>query len=275
MPKPIKLTKRLIDEMCEEFRVEISKIKMFDGKVNYNKHLTYKNKDDKATVLFSPTAYAKMLHLIMEWESEIAWHGVGERMKDSTFLISDILVYPQTVSGATVEMDTDEYAKWIIENIEDERFNNIIMQGHSHVNMGTSASTVDITHQEEILEQLTSDMYYIFMIWNKKLEKNIKIFDLANNTLYENEDIICNIDAHEGDIDNFIKDAKAQVQKKSYNTSMQNGKNAGYYYYGDNKSSEPSGSKDTKKKEKVEVGSGWERRGLLLQDEAAYDFYRT
>ena len=39
--------------------------------------------------------------------------------------------------------------------------------GHSHVNMGTSPSSVDLNHQEEILRMLGDNDFYIFMIWNK------------------------------------------------------------------------------------------------------------
>ena len=159
MSKPIKLTPELKQQAVAEFAKTLAEMKMSDGKVSYSKNFTYKN-EEKAKILFTPTAYAKMVSLLMAFDSEIAWHGVGERMDEKTFVISDILVYPQTVTGTTVDMDTEKYALWLMENDEDDRFNHIIMQGHSHVKMQTSPSSVDKTHQEEILEQLTDDMYY-------------------------------------------------------------------------------------------------------------------
>lgn len=113
--------------------------------------------EQKATVFFTPDAWAKMVTLLREFDKEVAWHGVarrGENEEANEYIISDILVYPQTVSGASVEMDTEEYAKWIMDNAEDDRFNNIHMQGHSHVNMAPNPSSVDLNHQEEILNML-------------------------------------------------------------------------------------------------------------------------
>ena len=107
MAKPIKLTDELRQQALAEFAKTLFGMKMADGKVSYNKNFTYKD-NDKAKILFTPVAYAKMISLLMAFESEVAWHGVGKRVEGSVFLISDILVYPQTVSGVTVEMDTEE-----------------------------------------------------------------------------------------------------------------------------------------------------------------------
>ncbi len=268
MPKPIKLTEKLIHQMVEEFKNEIAKLKMSGGKINYSKSITYKDIEEKVSVLFTPTAYSKMLHLLMEWDSEIAWHGVGERLDVTTFLISDILVYPQTVTGSTVEMDTEEYANWIIQNIEDERFNNIIMQGHSHVNMGVSPSSVDTEHQEQILQQLTNDMFYIFMIWNKKLDRNIKIYDLANNVLYENDEIACNIQSIDGDMDSFLSEAKAQVKKRSYISSSEI---KGYSHTNTQKKEESGVSE--RQRDKSNTSYSWDKRGYSYMDDYANDYY--
>ena len=67
------------------------------------------------------------------------------------------------------------------------------MQGHSHVNFQPVASTVDLEHQERILSQLKGDMFYVFIIYNKKLEHTITIFDLPGNIVYENSDVILEI----------------------------------------------------------------------------------
>lgn len=282
MSKPIKLTDELKKSAIEEFIRSISSMKMADGKINYNKNFTYKD-DDKAVVYFTATAYAKMLKLLMAFTSEVAWHGVGRRIEGANFLISDILVYPQTVSGTTVEMDTEEYAKWLMENIEDERFNNIVMQGHSHVNMGCTPSAVDTTHQEQILGQLSDDMFYIFMIWNKKLDNNIKIYDLANNTLYEDKDISYAIYDEETDLDAFLEEAESQVKKRTYTTPAYQG--YGSQYYGNsqyaqqqnkqsNAASQTSAKSKSKQKGKSDVGNGWNGRGTYDMDEEAYGYGR-
>lgn len=231
MSRPIKLTPELRRQAMEEFSKTLDETKMTEGRVGFSKTFTYKN-EDKAKILFTPTAYAKMVSLLMAFDSEVAWHGVGERLNINTFVISDIVVYPQTVTGSTVDMDTEKYATWLMENDEDDRFNHIIMQGHSHVKMATSPSSVDKEHQEEILAQLTDDMYYIFMIWNKRLEHTTKIYDLVNNTMYDNKDIEYGIIDDLCDIDSFLKEAKEIVVERTYATinSADYGDYGNYYY---------------------------------------------
>lgn len=281
--KPIKLTADLIRQAVIEFSEAVSAMKMADGKVSYNKNFTYKDAE-KAKILFTPTAYAKMISLLMAFDSEVAWHGVGRRLEDvGSFLISDILVYPQTVSGTTVEMDTEEYATWIMDNDEDDRFYNIIMQGHSHVRMGTSPSAVDKTHQEEILEQLSDDKFYIFMIWNKRLEHYTKIFDLKNNILYEDSDVVYGISDDDCDLDEFIKDAKKMVVEKKYSYSKNtpyyagyNSSNASNNQNKDNKTpTSPSSKPKDKQNGKSCIGNGWKGRGSEDMDPDARDFFNT
>ena len=287
MSKPIKLTPELKQQAVQEFAKALSEMKMADGKLSYSKNFTYKN-EEKAKILFTPTAYAKMVSLLMAFESEVAWHGVGERMDEKTFVISDILVYPQTVTGTTVDMDTEKYAMWLMENDEDDRFNHIIMQGHSHVKMQTSPSPVDKNHQEEILAQLTDDMYYIFMIWNKRLEHTTKIYDLQNNTMYEDNEIEYGIMDEQCDLDEFIAEANKQVVEHKY-TGYQYGGGSGYQYSGGGYSgynggggknttpavTTPTSKNKTKQKGKSDVGSGWKGRGTEDMDDDASDYYGT
>lgn len=215
MSKIIKLTPECIEECVNEFKKDLASSKWADGKVNFSKTLGVISR--KAKIYFTEAAWMKMQALIKEFDKEVAWHGVAFRGEDETkdeYIIKDIVVYPQKVTGSTVEMDTEEYAKWIEDNIEDERFFNIRMQGHSHVNMMVSPSSVDLAHQEAILDQLSDKLFYIFMIWNKRGDSNIKIYDLAKNVLFETADIDIEVldDGH--GVDAFVKDAKTMVKER-------------------------------------------------------------
>ena len=179
MSKPIKMTEQYMAECRADFEKALQLTKLADGKLSFTKVFTCG--DRKATVVFTAGAWAKMALLIKEFDKEVAWHGVAHRAADEAvdeYIIEDIVVYPQEVSGTTVEMDTEKYAEWLMQNADDERFNNIHMQGHSHVNMPTSPSSVDLNHQEEILNMLGDDDFYIFMIWNKSFVSTNKIYDL-------------------------------------------------------------------------------------------------
>lgn len=304
MSRPIKLTQELIDECRQDFEKALSLTKLSDGKLSFTK--AFSCGDKKAVVYFSTEAWAKMVMLIKEFDKEVAWHGVARRVEDESldeYVIDDIVVYPQEVTGSTVEMDTEKYALWIQENIEDERFNHIYMQGHSHVNMGTSPSSVDLNHQEEILGMLGDDDFYIFMIWNKSLTSTNKIYDLKKNVMFEDKDITVKIVGQNEGLDEFIKNAKDMVKSKPYVYGGQNGY-GGYYNHGyrgapagapynplagktddkkdekkDDKKDNSSGKKNDDEKPRTRIGAGWHGRNACQEtmqgweDEEDYDPY--
>ena len=143
--------------------------------------------------------------------------------------------------------------------------------------------------QEEILAQLTDDMYYIFMICNKRLEHTTKIYDLQNNTMYEDNEIEYGIMDDQCDLDEFIAEANKQVVEHKYTGGYQYGGGSGYQYSGGGYSGYNGGggknttpavttqtSKNkTKQKGKSDVGSGWKGRGTEDMDDDASDYYGT
>ena len=277
MSRPIKLTENLKKQAIKEFEASLSNLKMSDGKINYSKNFLYKD-EEKAEILFTPSAYAKMINLLMSFDSEVAWHGVGERIDGDTFkvLIRDILVYPQTVTGSNVDMNPETYAKWLMENYEDDRFNHIVMQGHSHVNFSTTPSAVDLKHQEDILAQLTDDMFYVFLIWNKKMEHTTKIYDLKTNTLFEDKDIIYNIIDENTNINAFISESKNMVKKhevkqtpvtNDFSTYYNGGYGNWYSDYNSTTNNQNDSKKNkSKKKDEQFYGLGYCERGYNCTD---------
>lgn len=184
MSKNIKITDESLNEVRKAFEEALSTGKFSDGKITFTKTLGIVNR--KATIFFTELAWLKMQTLIREFDKEVAWHGIAKRGEDASkdeYYITDILVYPQEVTGATVSTDQEKYQMWLMSH-DDEVFNNIRMQGHSHVNMDVTPSSVDTSLYDRILEQLDDDMFYIFMIWNKRKEKTIKIYDLAKNIFF-------------------------------------------------------------------------------------------
>jgi hypothetical protein len=210
MSKPIRITDSLKKEAQAEFKALLDDLKMSDGEISYSK--SFKYKDASAILWMSPAAYAKTLSLVNAFSDEVAWHGTVTRKSANEFIIEDIYVYPQEVTGATVSTDQEGYTKWLYE-FNDDTFNQIRMQGHSHVNMGVSPSTVDSGHREKIRVQLDGDMFYVFMIWNKRLDTHTLIYDMANNILYEDKDVTVKL-LGDDNIDAFLADAKKKVQKK-------------------------------------------------------------
>lgn len=238
MSKIIKVTENNLVEIRKDFEEALKNLKLSDGKINFTK--TFGTIQRKAKLYFTEHAYIKMLSLVKEFDKEVAWHGIAKRSEteEDAYIISDILVYPQVVTGATVNTDQEEYQMWLMKH-DDEIFNNIRMQGHSHVNMSTTPSSVDTALYDQILDQLDDDMFYIFLIWNKKNDKTIKIYDMAKNVLFETSDITVSILSENESIEEFLSDAKKLVQDKptyvtvnttSYNNPVVNNKTTSSIY---------------------------------------------
>ena len=212
MPRPIVFTEEMKQNALDDFNAMLDGMKMSDGKLSYNK--SYKYENSGVVVWISPEAYKKILALVTDFSDEVGWHGTVSRAGDNEFTIEDIFVYPQEVTGSTVNTDQFEYTNWLYE-LDDEIFNKIRMQGHSHVNMGVSPSGVDDKHRQQILEQLEPDMFYIFMIWNKSLTVHTLVYDMAKNVLYEDKDVEVMLLGGD-DTDGFLADAREKVQKKTH-----------------------------------------------------------
>lgn len=233
MSKIIRITDEMMKGLLDDFAHNLRSERVLDGKITFTK--TFDDTNQKATVCFTEIAWIKMQTLVQEFEKEVAWYGVARREKDD-YIIDDIVVYPQTVSSATVDLNTEEYATWMGENSGDDRFQHLRMQGHSHVNMSATASPTDIQHQKEIVSLLGCDDFYIFIILNKKQDKAIKIYDMQKNIVFDTSDITVKIIDNGIGLDSFLKDAKTVV-KDATTTYYQNNYNSygyGGYYSGYN-----------------------------------------
>ena len=181
---PMRLTNKQIQEILTSMRQQLKGFKNRQDtlRIDY-KMPTYKQ--EKARLIFLPLAWEKMIALIDECDKEIAWHGLVTKT-NNTYTITDIIIFPQTVTGCTVTSDDTEYSLWLA-NQPDAVFNALRFHGHSHVNMGTSPSGVDTSYQEDILKNLQD--FYIFAIFNKKGDHWCAIYDLESNVAYDNSDI--------------------------------------------------------------------------------------
>lgn len=214
MSKSITIDKKFIEDAKADFLKMCDEGKFVDGKITFNRTFAG-NTGKKANLFIENIAWNKMKALVDEFDKEVAWHGIAKRYgeNEGEYVIEDIVVYPQIVTSATVETDQEKYQMWLYEDME-ESFNDIRMQGHSHVNMTTSPSAVDTTYYGRIVEQMTDDMFYIFMILNKKGSRYIQIWDKKINTIFETADVTVTLLIDPDDpINNLIKDAKEKVKE--------------------------------------------------------------
>lgn len=139
----------------------------------------------KPTIIFSSEAWEKIKTLVHKSNYEIGWHGVVHKC-NNFYKVTDILVYPQITTAVTTEADEDKYRIWL-ENLSDQTYNNIRLQGHSHVNMHSSPSTTDLNYYKQLINKIKD--YYIVMITNKQNDLWINLYDLQEGIIYETDDI--------------------------------------------------------------------------------------
>lgn len=165
--------------------------KQYQKSVTINFEELNKNLIQKNTIIpritITDEAWQKMTTLVQKCDLEVGFHGVIEKTGNN-YLITDILVYPQKVSAATVTTDETELCKWQL-TIPTETYNKIRMQGHSHVNMAVSPSGTDHQTYQKILEILGKDDFYLFLIINKRGNIWMQFFDMKQNILFENKDL--------------------------------------------------------------------------------------
>lgn len=214
-----------------------SKDAKFDGKVKFD--FDFAKVEEKAILYFTETAWMKMQYLIAVFGSECAWHGVVERHAEdkSEFIVKDILVYPQQVTGTTVTTDQTEYEDWM-NALDDDTFNALKFHGHSHVNMGVTPSSVDNEHQRGIVSQLNDSQFYIFGIFNKSGNRWLKIFDMKRNIAFEKDDIEVKILMDGSRCFDLMEDADKKITTKTVSY-------AGGYSYGNYGASQAYTAKGT------------------------------
>ncbi len=212
MSKIIKVTQEILDEAKANFENLLKEGKFADGKINYT--YQFKDLDRKASLTFTEIAWLKMQALIQEFSTEIAWHGIVYRLDNDEYLVDDIVVFPQLVSGATVDRDIEAWAKWNM-TLDDETFTNMKMHGHSHVNMGVTPSSTDTNfYNTEILPELGEDSFYVFVIWNKRNDHTVKIYDYAKNIFFDDKDVDVYIMNDGLGVRDIVADAKAKLKDK-------------------------------------------------------------
>ena len=156
--QPVKMNDELIQGILQEFYAQASALGNLQAdKFSFNKNFS-KPAKDAVEVNFTLEAYHEMCALIDHFSTEVAWHGLVNRIDKTHFQITKILVYPQQVTGATVNTDQEKYTTWLYE-LDDESFNTLRFQGHSHVNMSTSPSGVDMQNQWDLIDTLSSEDY--------------------------------------------------------------------------------------------------------------------
>ena len=183
-----------------------------DIKEILEEHIKDKNLTEP-TVYITTEAYLKMRKLVDEVSTEIGWYGTVTKCPglDNVFVIEDILVYPQVVTGVTCEQDDDKMFEFEM-SLTTDQVNHKRFQGHSHVNMGVTPSGVDEQFYQDLLTQVND--YFIITVTNKAGSYTTRFYDIANNILYS--DVPIRVLLNDGtELDAWFNEAKEQLHNRT------------------------------------------------------------
>lgn len=186
---------------------------------------------DEPRIFTTIKAMHKMRYYIDKTKDEIGWLGYVTKISNNEYLIEDVFLLKQKVHAATTEIDPEALATMATELIKQgqegiEKYNSIRVWGHSHVNMGTGASSQDDNQMKEFA---TSD-YYIRLIGNKQGEWNVCFYDYTNNILWSGLqlELWYEVDITNEELDKEIQD---NVSKIETITTKSNKRPAGFGNY--------------------------------------------
>ena len=190
--KRIKIDQNTKDLLLAKFTQFLNTSKFSENRVNFPVDLNtlgLPENTKRPTVYIDAEAYLKILLYVRNTSTEIAWHGTVERsLEDNIYYIKNVFLYPQKIAAATVQTDQDKYQNWLTD-LDDDTYNKLRFQGHSHVNFGVTPSGTDLSYYDSMLQVLPNSDYYTFMIINKSGNMTFLIYDLAANMIYETQDI--------------------------------------------------------------------------------------
>ena len=212
MAKKIFVDENTIELLIEQLKAKYGGTRCYSGSLTLSAQM--ESNDSRATIRFTAPAWSKMIALVMEFSTEVQWHGLVRRINDTTFEVYDIITFPHEVSAATVVSEFEPYQKWRDE-LPDEVFNAEHFHGHSHVNMAVAPSSTDAKYRKDLVTQLPvaegMDSFYLFMIVNKHMEWSGQIFDLKNNAMYDEKNIDLDVQLGDTSLAAFIGEAKANA----------------------------------------------------------------
>jgi len=136
-------------------------------------------------VFFTPTAWHTVDLIVAYCQKEVGWFGLVDRV-GSDYLITEIFVPTQIVSGVTTDIEPEDHSALIMELLRDNKdVSKLLYWGHSHVNMGVSPSGTDEEQLEEYLSGMDTSEFFLRGIHNKRGDVKMDVFDVKNNMLHQ------------------------------------------------------------------------------------------
>jgi len=135
------------------------------------------------TIFFSDLAWAQLWAIVEYCKEEVGWYGLVETGEHGNYLITELFVPEQEVSGTTTDIEPEAIGKLAAQlEAEGKDSSKLRYWGHSHVDMAVRPSATD---EDQIREYLDHVDWFIRGIHNKKRESKLDVYDVANNTIHQ------------------------------------------------------------------------------------------
>lgn len=176
-----------VKDMTDE---EKKKMTMFESVPNYKKATFTEEVQNMFVLTNKPVVYmtdevAEDIQIIVDQvQDEVGWYCCVKKTSSGNYLLYKTILPEQEVNGATCEITAEGQSKIMmdmVENEQDELFNDMKFWGHSHVNMGVFASGQDDIQIKEFCKN--SEDFFIRGIFNKKGDFKIDIYDVINKII--------------------------------------------------------------------------------------------
>ena len=163
-------------------------------------------------ITFTPKAWHKQQYLLNSFDTEVGWFGLARRKNETDFEVYDIVVYPQIITGATVNTDQQQFDSWMMSQ-PPEIYQNIRYQAHSHVNFSPNPSSVDIANTRRNVANFCmpgcKNDWFLFLIFNKAYRFTARLY--VDGQWYDESSGNLNVTYYEVDKE-FMHDADTLVK---------------------------------------------------------------
>lgn len=139
---------------------------------------------DAPCVFYTEEVDAAIRYLVDNVATEVGWLGLVETLDDGNYLVTDLYVPEQTVSGTETDIDAETLCALAME-IEQagKESEKLLYWGHSHVNMDVGPSSQDEIQIEEFLDN--GCQIFIRGIYNKRGASKVDVYDVENNCIHQ------------------------------------------------------------------------------------------
>ncbi|MDO8408061.1 MAG: hypothetical protein Q7S95_02390 [bacterium] len=166
-------------------------------------------------VHLTPEAHGKTWALVQECDIEVGWLSTCSKTADGNFVIDDVFVPAQRCTPASTTITEDGKAGLLDVLLRERRhdaINHLGCWGHSHVNMGVSASRVDEDQAEEYVEERRDQGHdhFIRVIANKRGDFFVSLYLLDRDMILHHAPL----EVEKSEPEAYLEWAKGEIERK-------------------------------------------------------------